>query len=183
MNIRNIFKISVTLAMVFSASFSLAQSKSKPAVKPPAKRSNFAVQDGIRRQALQASAKEWFEKNYLPRVAQVLSPMESYGVSVTEPSVILPPDLGGPLNYIQVVIDARITGWNYSNYRYHGSFSSFPERGWVQCRLQQKLWANINEQGFPVKIMKNQAASSLVACGSSGFFPPEYHGIQRPKFP
>jgi hypothetical protein len=172
MKILNISKITLMGLILFSG---VAWTQTK--------KSSFAVQDGARRQALQLSAKEWFEKNYLPKVRQVLNPIDSYGVTVTEPRTILPPDLGGPLNYIQVVIEARINGWNYSDYRYHRSFSSFPTRGWVQCRLQQKVWANVNAQGFPVKIMKSQEASSLVACASSEFFPPEYHGIQRPKFP
>lgn len=140
------------------------------------------TQDSLRRQALQASAKEWFERSYLPRVAAVLSPIDSYSVSVVEPSNVLPPDLGGPLNYTQVTIEARITGWNYSRYHSHGSFSRFPDPGLAQCILKQKLWAHIDGQGRPRKLMKNQSASSLVACGSSGFFPPEYHGIQRPRF-
>ena len=140
------------------------------------------TQDSLRRQALQASAKEWFERSYLPRVASVLNPIESYGVSVTEQGNVLPPDLGGPLNYVQVMVEGRITGWNYSRHRSHHSFSRFPEYGWTQCILKQKLWAHINAQGRPTKLMKNQSASSLVACGSSGFFPPEYHGIERPRF-
>lgn len=146
------------------------------------KRSSFAIQDSARRQALQASAKEWFEKDYLWKVRQVLNPVESYSVTVVEPRSVLPPDLGGPLNYVQVTIEARMSGWNNSHYRSHGSFSHFPSPGFAECRLQQKVWAHINAQGFPTKIMKGQASSGLVACGSSGFFPPEYHGIQRPRF-
>lgn len=146
------------------------------------KRSSFAIQDSLRRQALQASAKEWFERNYLPYVSQVLNPIDSYGVSVTEPSQILPPDLGGPLNYIQIVVEGRINGWNYTRYHRHGRFSQFPPYGEAQCRLKQKLWAHVNSQGFPTKIMKGQAASSLVACASPGLLLPEYHGIERPRW-
>ncbi|KYG66522.1 hypothetical protein AZI86_05605 [Bdellovibrio bacteriovorus] len=160
----------VFLMVIFLASGAAFAQKSK------------ITQDSLRRQALQASAKEWFERNYLPRVANVLNPIESYSVSVTEQANVLPPDLGGPLNYVQVIVEGRISGWNYSRYHSHGSFSRFPEYGWAQCILKQKLWAHINAEGRPTKLMKNQAASSLVACGSSGFFPPEYHGIQRPRF-
>lgn len=158
--------------LVLSTSMGMAQ----------AKRSGAAVRDSERRQALQASAKEWVERYYLPQVRAVLDPIESYGVSVVEPRNVLPPDLGGPLNYTQVTVEVRITGWNYSHYTRHDRFSHFPSRGWVQCRLQQKLWAHIDSRGNPTKIMKGQTASALVACGSSGFFPPEYHGIERPRF-
>ncbi len=171
MNFLSISKLVIALSVLLSSA-AFAQQK----------RSGFAVQDSVRRKALQASAQEWFERDYLPKVRQVLNPIDSYGVSVIEPRSVLPPDLGGPLNYVQVTIEARISGWNYSHYRSHGSFSHFPSPGFAECRLQQKVWAHINAQGYPTKLMKGQTSSGLVACGSSGFFPPEYHGIQRPRF-
>lgn len=128
------------------------------------------IQDSQRRQVLQASAKAWFERNILRSIEASLTSLDGYGVSVREPKVALPPDLGGPKSHVQVILEARFSGWIERGDRYDRLFPEFPDYGPVNCRFQQKLWANVNPRtGRPTRIMKGQNATLMFACASPGF--------------
>lgn len=151
-----------------------------------AKSRNELVQDSQRRQVLQKSAQSWFERNVLPSLGGTLDSISSYGVSVKERGVALPPDLGGPREMVQVTLEAQFSGWmdrgyrsGYSNRHYgrrydnrHGRWRGFPDYGdagyggTVNCYFSQKLWASIDGRGRPLKIRNGQRPVYIVACRS-----------------
>lgn len=128
------------------------------------------IRDSQRRQALQASAKSWFERNVLRGIKSSLTSLDGYGVSVREPKVVLPPDLGGPKNHVHVILEARFSGWIERGYRYDRRFPGFPEYGPVNCRFQQKLWADVDPRnGRPTRITPGQSAQLMFGCASMDY--------------
>lgn len=125
------------------------------------------IRDSQRRKALAASAQAWFDQQVRPRIQ--LSSVSGGQVMVQEPTTVLPPDLGGPLNFVQVTVEARFSGWSDGFDR----FSRFPDRGFVDCRFEQKLWAHLDSDGRPIRIRAGQAALAPIACASPGYLWPD----------
>jgi len=141
------------LCLLLSVSFSaFAQSR------------DSLVRDSQRRAELQASAEEWARSQVLPQARMALESVNDFGVFVTEPRTALPPELGGPREMVEISLDIRFSGWAYDRGFSRGRFSHFPERGFAQCRVQQKLWAKINSQGRPTRLVPGQRAKALIAC-------------------
>lgn len=145
-----------------------------------------AVKDSQRRAQLQRSAQSWFESQVLPHLRQNLRSIDGYGVSVVEPRATLPPDLGGPKDLVEVLVQARFSGWMDEGHRRFDRYDyGLPDYGPVNCRFEQRLWAEIDARtGKPLRIMKRQRAVLIYACASSGLeWPDEYRSRRRLSAP
>jgi hypothetical protein len=122
--------------------------------------------DHARRQRLQRSADQWFRERILPGLLRgsELESVSSFGVTVQEKPVVLPPDLGGPLpnRPVTVTVRVRLTGMGYDHYdRFYRK---------VTCEFSQKLLARPNGQGRPESILPGQGMRAPLAC-YSGYLP------------
>lgn len=154
LNNMGFLKIAICGALALSSCFIWASSRDE------------LVRESQRRQKLKISATEWFEVSVLE--ALHLDSIQSFGVAVREPQVTLPPSLGGPKDFVKVLVSVHFSGWMAS---YRGSFArgyrGLPDHGFVNCRFEQKLWAHVQPQsGRPTRIVKGQRPELIFYCAS-----------------
>jgi hypothetical protein len=118
--------------------------------------------DYARRQRLQRSALQWFERQGASHLSDFRS-VTSYGVDVREKPVVLPPDLGGPLpgHPVTVVVEGWVSG------------SKERENYWVEpvhCRFSQSVLARAGANGKPEAVIPSQPFRAPIAC-ASGYLP------------
>ncbi|NCN41762.1 hypothetical protein GW916_11005 [bacterium] len=155
------------LRMICILCVSLTCTFSFAAKKSPSER---LVRDSQRQQALKASAKIWFERKVLPHLRSQLHSLDQYDVQVQEPVVVLPPSLGGPIKYTQVLLRAQFSGFAERTRR-HGFKSRYglPEYGPVNCRFEQRLSAEVDpKSGKAVRILSKESPQLFYACASPG---------------
>lgn len=126
------------------------------------------IRDSQRRQQLRASAEKMLKAPLVAQAAGLLLSVDGFDLSLEEPRVTLPPDLGGPTKSVQVKVEARLTGWGDVRGDRYDRLSRH-ER--MQCRFHQKMWAQIDKHGKPTRLMPNQKVLAPLVCVNASALP------------